>query len=164
LWGLSYKDPAQTLIVVKKLISLALEDERGFTSYNILMSIFRVVLSQDKLDLTVYGTFFQDFADDQDSNKFAFKVIENKLPKFSAEEITIFSIDPNQLSNSNLYVEAKDSIFENDKNTDSTEMKSVSISHYLVDFQHFLIKEKLDHLILPHGPGSEDCEYVVNDM
>lgn len=90
--GLEYKECKRTINSCRKLIQIALEDDKSFITYNIMMAIFPFVL-QSEYDIVEYGEFFQDFKDDSDGTSFAFKVVDNELPKFSVRESFIYSID-----------------------------------------------------------------------
>lgn len=159
LQGLSFKETKKTINSCLKLIKMALMDEKNFITYNIMMTIFPLVL-QSEYDIIEYAEFFQDFKDEIDGTNFAFKIVDNELPKFSIRDSYIYSIDCSESVDSNILERTKNSITVEDAKI--KENKEIPISHFVLNFQPFLIKQKIQKYIQNPDHGFKDK--VVKDM
>lgn len=96
-----------------------------------MMAIFPLVLNSE-LDIVEYADFFKDFDDDGQGTNLAFKIEDDKLPKFSICESYIYSIGCNDLVDSNILERVKHSITEEDSKI--TENKEIPINHFVINF------------------------------
>lgn len=101
-----------------------------------MMTIFPMVL-QSEFEIKEYGEFFEDFRDTNDGTNFAFKIIDNELPKFSMRDSYIYSIDCNECVDTNILDRVKNSITEVD--TAIKDNKDIPICHFVINFQPFLV-------------------------